>query len=216
MIRINVIVPHPGDLVILSERLNLYASRTDDFEPFCSQVADTGERTDCFACPTDHLSTIPERLARLRPTIAYGPASGIRGAFLAGCVDFLKDPWTPEELHFRALQCSPTRLHRFFFGTLQLDNDLLRLGFDDDDPPRRADVAINPKQSAIMKALLSLRGNVVDRNALYYSMWGRSGGDSRALDMQVHAMRNHLGRVDPRLAGNGLIRSVYAAGYVIE
>ena len=110
----------------------------------------------------------------------------------------------------------PNEIASLFFGTLQLDNDLLRLSFDDDDPPRRAEVVINPKQSAIMKALLSLRGNVVERNALFYSMWGRSGGDSRALDMQVHAMRNHLGHVDPRLGGNGLIRSVYAAGYVIE
>jgi hypothetical protein len=32
VIRINVIVPHRGDLVIVAERLNLYASRTDDFD----------------------------------------------------------------------------------------------------------------------------------------------------------------------------------------
>ena len=32
------------------------------------------------------------------PVIAHGPAGLMRSAFLAGCADYLRDPWTPEEL----------------------------------------------------------------------------------------------------------------------
>src|SRR5208337_5494690 len=35
------------------------------------------------------------------PVIAQGPAGFMRSAFLGGCADYLRDPWTPEELALR-------------------------------------------------------------------------------------------------------------------
>ncbi|MCY4377579.1 MAG: hypothetical protein OXC31_27790, partial [Spirochaetaceae bacterium] len=38
------------------------------------------------------------------PLIAFGPDSELPRLFLAGCADYLRDPWTPEEFELRALR----------------------------------------------------------------------------------------------------------------
>ena len=84
------------------------------------------------------------------------------------------------------------------------------------DHPKPTQLHLGQKQLAIFKALLALRGTIVSRKTLYFAAWERDAASSRALDMQVHEIRTALGHVDPRLAGDSVIRSVYGAGYAID
>ena len=214
MLRCNVIITDSGVRTLLAKRLEIYASRTDHFATTCSSDPLDENHTECYVCASNRVADIIEPVDRPRrwlPVIAFGRASDLRNAYLAGCSDFMKDPWTPEELHFRALKCAPTRRHSFSFGQIELDESVLKLSVED----KHKEIEINQQQSAILKALLSLRGSVVSRELLYFAMWGRYGDDSRALDMQIHGLRNALSRVDESLGGSAVIRGVYGSGYLI-
>ena len=215
MLRCNVIVADPGERALLGKRLEFYASRTGDLNFICSGTPVDEFGADCYTCDSNLIAEIIEPLnrpPRWLPIIAYGRAGEIRNAYLAGCADFMKVPWTPEELHFRSLKCSPIRRHHFPFGHIELTGSSLTVWFGD---RHLVQIDINKQQIAILKALLALRGSIVSRDLLYFAMWGRYGGESRALDMQIHGLRAALGKVDESLGNKALIRGAYGSGYLI-
>jgi hypothetical protein len=144
---------------------------------------------------------------RAVPLIAYGPASLLRSAYLAGCVDYLRDPWTAEELSLRAL-AALGRLpaaHVFPWGVLRMEGCML------EGPGGRAE--LTAPEERILKELLASRGEAVPREALALCAWGcpaRPG--SRALDARVSAVRRKIRAAFPG-AGGRFIASVRGEGY---
>ena len=57
------------------------------------------DEINLFVVSARHVGTLPRGGGAV---IAHGPAGLMRGAFLAGCIDYLREPWTPEELELRA------------------------------------------------------------------------------------------------------------------
>ncbi|MFO7730884.1 MAG: hypothetical protein R6V86_08980 [Spirochaetia bacterium] len=72
------------------------------------------------------------------PVIAYGPEKLLPLAFDCGCCDYLRSPWTLDELRVRALRALPPRQLEFEWGTISLERelqgDVLRLH----EPPGKA------------------------------------------------------------------------------
>ncbi len=217
-LRLNVVLSNLSSEAILVRRLAVYAKRADAFLVRCSDAPLPEAETDCYALRLNdlHLLTSPDRRpATWLPVIGIGPPESLRRAFVDGCADYIKEPWSPEELHFRALKVGRRNSYRFSWGVLEHDGFILRFGFDGAGAKRTTTVRINRKQSALLGALLALRGEVVSRELLFFAMWGRDGGGSRAVDMQIHALR---AGVDTAARGLGaeLIKSVYGNGYTIE
>ena len=220
-LRANVVLHDLIDNSILAQRLENYAARTENYTVRCTASPVSDYDTDCFIVAWDRVAELirpADRPPRWKPAIAFGPVTAMRDAYLDGCTDFMKDPWTPEELYFRALKCFRGRIERFRWGTLELDGLVARLRFDSisdtRDPP--ATLRLGVRQGALLDALLTLRGTVVSRNILFYAMWQQEGDKSRAVDMQIHALRELLGTVSTELGGDLFIRGVYGEGYMIE
>jgi DNA-binding response OmpR family regulator len=164
-----------------------------------------GDEADLYVAPVAEANELPGRGV---PVIAWGPAGLMRTAFLAGCDDFLRDPWTPEELELRALAALSRVQWRYGFpwGEVTFEGKDLRT-------PRGLAV-LTLQESRLLKTLLRNRGQPVPREALAYSMCGTPGpAHSRAIDVHVAAVRRKVRCTVPE-AGH-LIVCVRGQGYMV-
>ncbi len=198
---------------LLAERLALFTRRAPHLRLRVSERPLSG--CDAYLFPARGLPPAAE-LEALRAggaaVLAYGPPELLRAAFLAGCDDFLKEPWSPEELECRlerlASQRAPGAGEGLSFGGLSLR------GARASSP--HGEVSLSPPQSAILAALLARPGQAVSREVLAYAAWGRPcAAGSRALDMQVAGLRRRLGSVEGGCQ-SVRIRALRGVGYAIE
>ena len=142
--------------------------------------------------------------ARGGPVIGHGPPGHLRAAFLAGCVDYLREPWTPVELAERAA-VALARISVIAVGSVRLEGTRLS------GPRGSAD--LTGHQAAALRLLASRPGSPVDRTALAWAVTGRPPEPgSRSVDVQVSALRAKLARVAP---GGPRIRAIRGRGYLL-
>ena len=150
------------------------------------------------------------------PVIAAGPAEMLRSAFLAGCADYLREPWTAEELSLRALGAMARGARRFAFpwGETSLEPDRLVTA--------AGPVRLTWHEARILAALLRARGEPVPRQALAYAVHGaglhaartpREPRKSRAIDAHVSSIRRKVRAVIPQ--ADPFIICVRSQGYLI-
>jgi hypothetical protein len=141
------------------------------------------------------------------PIVAWGPAGMLRAAFCAGCADYLREPWTPEELSTRALAVLSRTEKRsaFPWGVLAFDGDTLRA-------PGGA-VTLTHHEALILRTLLRSRGSPVPREALRLVSGRRAHSGGRSIDVQVASLRRKVRAVAP--GAGRLISAVRGQGYVI-
>jgi hypothetical protein len=140
------------------------------------------------------------------PVIAHGPAGLMRSAFLAGCEDYLRDPWNAQELALRVEAVLSRRRvsYEFPWGRTRFEGDaLLTPG---------GPAVLTRQQAVILRALLRRRGTPVARAALAGLLGARSTA-SRVVDVQVSSIRRRVREVAPG-AGRFIV-CVRREGYMI-
>jgi len=201
---------------LLAERLALYSRRATRLRIRAS--ARPLPDCDAYLFPARELPPAAE-LSALQvcgaAVLAYGAPELLRAAFLAGCDDFLKEPWSPEELECRLerLTCARPRgaSARLPWGELSLRGGRACSPY--------GEASLSHPESAILAALLSRPGEAVSREVLAYAAWGRPrAAGSRALDMQVAGLRRKLRGLAPPGAGAAgavRIRALRGVGYAL-
>ena len=140
--------------------------------------------------------------------ICFGPAEALPGCFLAGCDDYLKEPWHPQELEWRVrrLQKDAKARFRFSWGSFEIGNLELK--------SPAGSCLLCAQQQSILRLLAVNAGEPVSREALFYGMWGKPApAQSRAVDMHIASLRKKLLRLFPE--SGTCIRSVRGVGYLI-
>jgi len=163
------------------------------------------DEADLFVVPVQSVGALPHRGV---PVIACGPPELLRAAFLAGCVDYLKEPWLAEELVVRAHAAVDRARRRVPFagGTLALRGHDLSLP--------NGSVVLTRNEALILRALLRVRGQAVPREALAALLGVRSrAAASRTIDVQIAMIRRKVRTVAPE-AGR-LILCARGQGYLI-
>jgi DNA-binding response OmpR family regulator len=161
--------------------------------------------SDLFVVPVEAVGDLPRHGI---PVIACGSPELLRTAFLAGCADYLREPWLPEELSVRARAVVDRAMKRraFLWGEMQMQGNELDL------PNGR--VLLTRNESLILKALLRVRGRPVPRESLDALLGGHRGrAGSRTIDVQIAAIRRKV-----RAAAPGAGRFIVCArgeGYLI-
>lgn len=217
-LRVNVVFADLSQETPLIRRLESYASRAGGVVVHPTESPLPERSTDCYAVPISRISELTSPLDRpptWKPIVAYGPPAMIRVAFAEPDIDYLKEPWTPEELHFRVLKNSRGPLHRFAWGELSLDRGTLHISHRV-NPVLETTIELGHREALLLDTLLSLRGEPAGRELLSFAMQGTERSGSRAVDMQIHGLRETLGQALPVLGGDGLIKSVYGKGYLIS
>lgn len=200
---------------LLAERLARFAQRSSRLTVQVSERPLPG--CHAYLYPARGLPSTAQ-LAALQAcgaaVLAYGAPELLRAAFLAGCDDYLKEPWSPEELECRLERLARLRPRaagsRLRWGTLSLRGAQARSPY--------GQAILSHPQSAILAALLRCPGQAVGREVLAYAVWGRPcAAGSRALDAQVAGLRRKLrGLAPPGSGGAPRIRALRGAGYALE
>ena len=142
------------------------------------------------------------------PVIAFGPAGMLRAAFISGCVDYLREPWTPEELAVRAQTAlgRQRECYEFSWGTARFEGDTFH--------GPGGSTMFPHGEAALLRALLRRRGQPIPRAALATLLGpaARQAG-SRAVDVHLSAVRRRVRSVAPD-AGPFIV-CVRSGGYVV-
>jgi DNA-binding response OmpR family regulator len=158
--------------------------RRSPFHVLTTEEPVAADEAELYVVPAAGSQGLPGRGV---PVIAWGPAELMRSAFLAGCEDFLKEPWTPEELGLRAHAALSRAERRFSFpwGEVSFEGKDLRT------PGGLA--ALTLHESRILGTLLRNRGRPVPREALAYSIGNAPPAPaSRAVDVHIVAVRKKV------------------------
>jgi DNA-binding response OmpR family regulator len=134
--------------------------------------------------PAAALGDLP---ARGVPVIARGPAALLRAALLAGCVDYLRDPWAAEECAARVQAAVSREEPRWTLPGAGARLEGCRVV----SPGR--ETALTWHEARILRALLRFRGSPVPREILAMAVGdARRAHGSRALDAHVSSVRRKL------------------------
>lgn len=195
------------------ERIRYYFRKRDDIELKFSKNPLLNERVDIYLVPAGQLQSMFEnRMNKNKglPVIGFGSPSLLRSAFLAGCSDYLKNPWTIEELEIR-IDLIKNKIKKCFifpWGKLTFDgiNVISAKGKEQ----------LSFQEYKILRLLLSHRGEVVPRDVLFYSIWNNPGTKkSRIIDVHISALRKKLKSIIPGNNNENFIISARRIGYII-
>ncbi len=196
---------------VLAKRFHTYCAREKSIQAVASSEPLEAGDIDLYVLPVYLLQEFtdePLRAAARIPVIAYGEPSALRGAFLAGCADYLREPWSLEELSLRA-----RKLVRA--PALSLEGVDLRLS-EVSVESRHGRASLSLQEQRVLRALLRQKGTVVSREALQYALWGKlPHGRSRAVDVHVSSLRRKLRRLLPSEHTGQIIQAVKGIGYVV-
>lgn len=140
--------------------------------------------------------------------VAYGPAEHLELCYLRGCDDYLKDPWDTTELIFRLARF--TRSEEFYVGNvcIRVEADRLVSEF--------GSTGITEGERNVLQMLIRWAGMPVTREALFYAVWGVSGGASRLVDVYVSRLRQRIREVGPAGYAGEAIHSLRGMGYSLD
>ncbi len=201
--------------------MRTYENHADSISFHITENPVSPEKTDCYAVEAKRVAelTRPENTHPThRPVIAYGTQAQLRRAFLDGCSDFLKEPWSPEELHFRVLRQSNGSVYDFPWGALELRERrlIVRPRTTNDGTLPLLHCSLPEPEYRILEILLEQRGTIVSRDALYYAIWDKPGAGSRTVDVHISRLRRALAAVVDPAVSKTIIKTVYGRGYLVD
>lgn len=168
---------------------------------------------DVLVLPAGPTLLDEELISRSR-SIAYGPIEFMPQAFLLGCVDYLAEPWHPEELFYRALRLqTPQR-----FSLKGIEFLILTGGIQTE----KCTVPMSAIEYSLLLALVKAKGTIVPRTVLAQLIPGPfSEPNSRRLDAHMARLRKKIrlclpSHLKTNLRSNAsTIRSARGLGYYL-
>ena len=202
----------------LIERLKYYFKKREDIHLLYSGTPMARENSDIYIAPVHLIEEMIEEIivenqqnTKSLPVIFYGSASFLRKAFLAGCADYLKDPWTVEELDIRLAKIlnEIKKIYNFPWGSLSfIDTDIMT---------NKGRCTLTYQEYKILRALIRQRGKAVPREVLFYLLWNCPGSrQSRIIDVHISSIRRKLLHVIPEDYNKEVIISIKGIGYMIK
>ncbi len=150
-------------------------------------------------------------LQRAIPVLVLGPPEQLSQALALGCSDYLRDPWSPDEL-FARFRRRAQRIDCTISGELlTLTGDRLE--------GEAGEVTLEPGEARVLRALMLASGDAVDRGflALLLGLSPTVTQGSRALDARVSRLRRKAKPLlSKTLRERAIIRAVYGGGYRLE
>ena len=186
------------------------------FQLQLSREFDSRAEAALFIVPATAVNTLLGGRGRLTlPVLAYGNEPGLAPAFLRGCVDYLREPWTLTELQLRVQLWLDRREEPGAAGVASAAGGGIRLRGTTLHGPGGS-VALSVAEARLLDMLLYNAGSVTSREALFYRLWGRlPGRRSRAIDVHVAALRRKT-RTAAGDDGGVTITAVRGEGYLLS
>lgn len=141
------------------------------------------------------------------PFLGYGGAEHLVAAFESGAVDYLRDPWTENELRVRLDRVRASLIAPVEFADLRL------VGTGLYGP--RGEASLSPAEASLLRLLIKDAGKRVSRTAIRRFLWPGTPHESRVVDEAVSRLRRHFIVLSER-AESLHIRSIRGYGYSLS
>ena len=167
---------------------------------------------DIYAVPAEDFLSLfaPEgHLETYLPVICYGDSSYLKSSFSLGCADFLKEPWSPEELTFRVCRCVSNRRVTIEGTVIVIAG--LHMGSGDGRK-----ITLTYQESVILKTLARQQGKVISREVLAYFLDNNEMRGSRTIDVHISSLRKKIRELLPASSSTNPIQSVRGMGYILK
>ena len=176
-----------------ADQIRFSARQIPDLQLSCSQGVTRIPDCDAIVIPAATVGSLRDGTRwSAAVVVAFGPIEALPLALAMGADDFLREPWSTDELFARV------RARRGHATLLEVENG-----------------ALSPVRRRLLGALLHHRGRVVPRKALEALLPRRGGRGSRAVDVHVSAIRKEISQTHSALA-KCVIESVQGEGYVLR
>ncbi|MCX7786752.1 MAG: winged helix-turn-helix domain-containing protein [Spirochaetes bacterium] len=176
-------------------------------------IPPTFNNHDILVLPAS-LAPLDKDLTNQYRVIVYGPIDLMPKAFLQGCIDYLAEPWYPEELFYRALRYHMPQQFRL----KGLEYRILPDGIHAKDRT----IPLSGIEVSLLLMLLRAKGSIVPRSVLEQMIPGPSfAPSSRRLDAHMARLRNKIRcclpsyRKASHKSEENLIRSARGLGYYL-
>lgn len=140
------------------------------------------------------------------PFFIYGDVRFIEKSFILGSCDFLKDPWTFNELETRALR---------FINIDKLCIDKMTISFSNSFMSGDTlTVPLTVNEYKILSLLANNMDKIISKESIYYRL-EIENTNSRVIDVYLNSIRNKFSQIIPE-SGFKVIRTVRDKGYTIN
>lgn len=138
-----------------------------------------------MAAPASLYFSTPE-LKRHPAALVYGPPHLLRAAWLAGVLDYLKEPWEPEELFLRLRGPRAAAVSWTFQGReLRLEGHAISTAAQT--------VRLSITEAELLRLLVKRRGTAVPRHVL---AWAAGCSERRVVDTLMARLRRKLAALE--------------------
>lgn len=142
------------------------------------------------------------------PFVIYGETELISRSFALGAADFIKSPFSLQELESRANRLIRSDL--LIVGDNQINFSLTEMKNDDSRIP------LSVSEYHILSMLIANTGRVVSRQSINYRL-NLTDNSSRVLDVHINSLRNKISCLSSSPgSGKNVIRTVRGEGYTIN
>ena len=194
-----------------SERIRAYSKKIKGYRVIISDFPLGELDIDATVLPVEMIFRLSaaQREEYPLPAIVYGSPLLLKKAFLAGAFDYLKSPWSPEELFLRMDRFTERLAESYRLANMELRGNSLRSD--------NGEILLSCQESRVLKALLKQKGEPVSRKVLFYALWGKIPvGNSRIIDVHISTLRKKILSLDSGTLNSSPITAVRGIGYMIS
>ena len=190
-----------------ARRLELFCNTGKQFKPFFSVLPLKPADTDIYFISFSALGLLSLELKHYlaeAPVLSFGSPAHLHRALSLGCEDYLKEPWTIEELL--------ARTHKAL-KHYSIDDRSFRGGFRFRQRSvyiKGVRVPLTSRELSLLRILIRSGGQTVPKKTLVRVIHAPESAASRAVDVQISNLRRKLNRFT---GGTCTIKSERGRGY---
>ncbi|MCF7939956.1 MAG: winged helix-turn-helix domain-containing protein [Spirochaetales bacterium] len=170
-----------------SQRIRLFFANHPQYRITIGQTPDSTVRIphDLYLLPAGLFLSRHKTLTLLKkPIIAWGPENLLSPSFQWGAADYIKQPFSCEELYCRLCRIVPREVK------LSRENSLTRQGGQ--FLINESKLSLRGLEKAVLAQLFQNAGSLVTRRTLYSKIWNHEDLHSRSLDTTVYSLRREI------------------------
>jgi hypothetical protein len=203
------------DNSILQSRISFYNKRNRNYSFIFSDSPDLNHPgIGLYILPVSvFFSTLPESGIPCdvfpAPVICYGHEYHMKNAVISGCSDYLRDPWSLDELTFRIGMHLCEHILRYDWGILSF------FPFGVKFQSRTA--ALSPAEYSVLRFAARHRGRIIPRRVLLSLINPGLPENSRVADTHICRIRKKITDLAPEIiGGESVFLTVRNAGYLLK
>ena len=198
---------------VLQKRVEYYNSRNSSYPILFTEEIFRDHKIGLYIVPVQkYLCYYKKNILSdfyYTPFICYGLSFYIKEAFLCGCSDYLKEPWSLEEFDIRVNRNLNLQILNYSWGSILFRPFYLKTEI--------GEVQLSLAEYVLFKILIQNLGLIVPRHILLGYINRKPGKSYQSADVQISLLRKKINAIIPdNIRADQIILTVRNRGYLLR